>query len=109
MPVNSPSLRSAAEPRKERLHRERTLPNVAPSAAVPSFAEAAVLVSRIAALGAGFWTVYQNAGSGIPIALLIFASVLRQHVGAEAALGLVFVAIAIARSSPAAASLPSTD
>jgi hypothetical protein len=62
-------------------------------------------LSRIAALATGARAVYQRGTSGMPFALLVFAAVLRQHVGAEAALGLVCVALALAittRSAPAA-------
>lgn len=76
------------------------------ASAVPGIAGVAVSLSRIAAAATGGWSVYQRGTRGIPIALLIFASVMRQHVGAEAAFGLVLLAIATGRSSPAAASPP---
>jgi len=76
------------------------------ASAVPSISGPAVILSRVAALGSGAWSVYQRGSADIPLALFIFAAVSRQHVGAEAALGLVFVAIATGRSIPAAASQP---
>jgi hypothetical protein len=76
------------------------------AAAVPAIAGGAVSLSRIAAAGTGGWCVYQRGAASIPVALLIFASVLRQHVGAEAAFGLLLIAIATRRSSPAAGSPP---
>jgi len=66
----------------------------------------AISLSRIPAVATGAWTVYQGGAARIPVALLIFAAVLRQHVGAEAAFGLVLIAIATGRSVPAVASLP---
>ena len=69
----------------------------APPIALPS------IVSRLAAVATGAWTVYTTGGGGVPFALLVFAAVLPQHVGAEAALGLVLVGLALARlpQSPA--------
>jgi hypothetical protein len=67
------------------------------------------LLSRVAALATGAWAVYQRGTIGIPFALLVFAAVLRQHVGPEAALGLVCIALAFAlttRSAPAASCPP---
>jgi hypothetical protein len=61
--------------------------------AVPS------LVSRLAAVATGGWIIYATGTSGVPFALLVFAAVLHQHVGAEAAFGLVLVGIAQARLS----------
>jgi hypothetical protein len=52
------------------------------------------LVSRALVLAAGAWLVYRSGTSAMPAALLVFAGVLRQHVGPEAALGMVCVAIA---------------
>jgi hypothetical protein len=51
----------------------------------------AALVSRVAAIGTGAWVVYADGPRQIPFALLVFAAVLRQHVGAEAALGMLFI------------------
>jgi len=54
------------------------------------------LVSRALALAAGAWQVYRSGAPALPTALLLVAGVLRQHVGPEAALGMVFIAIACA-------------
>jgi hypothetical protein len=70
---------------------------------------AATLGGRIIALTTGVGLVYARGAMALPSALLVFAAVLRQHVGPEAALAMVFVAAAIAlreRSNPAAASPP---
>lgn len=74
------------------------------------------LLSRGVALATGAWSVYQDGSRNLPVALLIFASVLRQHVGPEAAVGLIGVALALAltpargspteRSDPVAACQP---
>jgi hypothetical protein len=56
-----------------------------------------LLISRLAAVATGGWVVYQTGTRGLPFALLGFAAVLHQHVGAEAALGFVLVGIALAR------------
>jgi hypothetical protein len=53
--------------------------------------------SQIAALATGAWFVFTTGASGIPAALLVFAAVLHQHVGAGAVLGILFVCIALAR------------
>jgi hypothetical protein len=77
----------------------------AASAAPLGPAAVAAVLSRVAALATGAWAVYQRGTIGIPFALLAFAAVLRQHVGPEAALGLVCIACAFAltaRSAPAA-------
>lgn len=76
------------------------------ASALPALGGPAIGVSRSAALATGAWAVYQRGSVAIPLAMLAFAAVLRQHVGAEAAFGLVLVAIATGRSSPAAASPP---
>jgi hypothetical protein len=55
----------------------------------------AALVSRIVALATAGWSVYRRGAEAASLALLVFAAVLRQHVGPEAALGLLCVAIAI--------------
>ena len=55
----------------------------------------AALVSRIVALATGGWSVYRRGAHALSLALLVFAAVLRQHVGPEAALGLVCMAIAV--------------
>ena len=84
------------------------LASAAPAAATSVLASAALL-SRSAAIATGAWAVYQRGTSSLPFALLVFAAVLRQHVGPEAALGLVCVAIALAitaRSAPAASCPP---
>ena len=54
-----------------------------------------VIVSRVAAIGVMAWLVYTGGRAAIGGALLAFAAVLRQHVGPEAALGLLCVAAAI--------------
>jgi len=72
------------------------------SAAVPG----AAVVSRALAIAVGAWTVYRQGVSSVPFAVLVFAAVLRQHVGAEAALGLLLLAVAFGfreRSGPAVA------
>jgi hypothetical protein len=58
-----------------------------------------LVVSRLTALATGAWVAYSRGPSAAPFALLAFAAVLRQHVGPEAALGmlLVFVALMILR------------
>jgi hypothetical protein len=68
------------------------------------------LVSRLAAATTAAWIVYATGRSALPGALLTFGAVSRQHVGPEAALGMVCCALAIGlseRSTPAAASPPS--
>jgi hypothetical protein len=70
---------------------------------------ATTLAGRFIALTTGAALVYARGAPALPFALLVFAAVLRQHVGPEAALAMVFVAAAIAlreRSNPAAASPP---
>jgi hypothetical protein len=67
----------------------------------------ATLASRLFGLATGAALVYTRGAPALPFALLVFAAVLRQHVGPEAALAMLFVAAATAlreRSSPAAAS-----
>lgn len=59
-------------------------------------------IDRAAALTTGAGAVYARGGSGVPFALLVFAAVLHQHVGPEAALGMLLVGVALAR-------LPRTD
>ena len=59
------------------------------------------LVSRGLALAAGAWLAYRFGTAALPAAVLIFGAVLRQHVGPEAALGVVCLALAAAL--PAAA------
>jgi len=59
----------------------------APPLAMPS------TIGRVVAAATGGWLVYVTGKSAVPVALLIFAAVLRQHVGAEAALGMLFIAI----------------
>jgi len=65
------------------------LASVPPASVLP-------LLSRLAAAATGAWIVYSRGAAGVPAALLVFAAVLHQHVGAEAALGLLLVAIALA-------------
>ena len=55
------------------------------------------LFSRLAAATTGALIVYSKGAAGISAALLVFAAVLHQHVGPEAALGLVLVGLAVAR------------
>jgi hypothetical protein len=55
------------------------------------------IVSRLAALATGAGVVYVTGNSGVPVALLVFAAVLHQHVGAEAALGVLLIGVALAR------------
>jgi hypothetical protein len=69
----------------------------------------AAAVSRALALATGVLSVQASGMAGMPFALLVFAAVLRQHVGPEAALGMLCVALAQAlrrRSVPVAASPP---
>jgi hypothetical protein len=64
-------------------------------------------LSRVAALAVGASLVYAAGVEGLALALLTFAAVIPQHVGAEAALGMLCVAVAAAlreRSGPAVAS-----
>jgi hypothetical protein len=61
-----------------------------PLAAPPIF-------SRLAALATGAGVVYATGNSGVSFALLVFAAVLHQHVGAEAALGMLMIGFALAR------------
>jgi hypothetical protein len=66
------------------------------------------LAGRLIALATGAALVYTRGAPALPFALLVFAAVLRQHVGPEAALAMLLIAAAAAlreRSSPAAASL----
>ncbi len=55
-----------------------------------------VFVSRGLAVAVGAWQVYRSGTSALASALLAFGAVLRQHVGPEAALGLLCVAAALA-------------
>jgi hypothetical protein len=55
------------------------------------------VISRLLAAATGAWIVYARGTAGLPVALLAFAAVLHQHVGAEAAFGLLLVAAALAR------------
>jgi hypothetical protein len=69
----------------------------------------AAALSRVVALAVGASLVYAAGIGGLAIALLIFAAVIRQHAGAEAALGMLCIAVAAAlseRSGPAAESPP---
>ena len=67
------------------------------------------LISRVLAVAIGALAVQATGRAGLPFALLVFAAVLHQHVGSEAALGMLCVAIAVTlrgRSVPVAASPP---
>ncbi len=55
------------------------------------------VISRLLAAATGAWIVYSRGTTGVPAALLVFAAVLHQHVGPEAALGLLLVSVALAR------------
>jgi hypothetical protein len=57
------------------------------------------LLSRVVAIATAAWLAYRSGVAGVPSALLAFASVLRQHVGPEAALGLLCVAAALGLQS----------
>jgi hypothetical protein len=61
------------------------------------YAPYASAASRLAALATGSYAIYQAGSRLLPFALLVFAAVLRQHVGAEAALGLLCIAVAFAQ------------
>jgi hypothetical protein len=66
-------------------------------------------LSRVAALAVGASLVYSAGIQGIAPALLTFAAVIPQHAGAEAALGMLCLAVAAAlreRSAPVAGSPP---
>jgi hypothetical protein len=66
-------------------------------------------ISRVLAVATGALAVQATGPAAVPFALLIFAAVLRQHVGPEAALGMLCITIALAfrrRSTPGAASRP---
>jgi hypothetical protein len=68
-----------------------------------------IVAGRALALASGAALVYAQGARCIPAALVIFSAVLRQHVGPEAALGLLLLAPVLSargRSSPAAASPP---
>ncbi len=74
-----------------------------------SFLPFASAISRVLAVATGAMAVQATGRASVPFALLVFAAVLRQHVGSEAALGMLCVAIALAlreRSGPAAGSPP---
>lgn len=75
------------------------------SSVVPS----AALAARALAIATGAWAVYSSGSASVPFALLVFAAPLRQHVGAEAAFGMLCIGLALAlrgRSAPAAACQP---
>jgi hypothetical protein len=55
------------------------------------------LFSRLTAAATGALIVYAQGAAAVPAALLVFAAVLHQHVGGEAALGLLLIAIALTR------------
>jgi hypothetical protein len=66
-------------------------------------------ISRVLAVATGAMAVQATGRASIPFALLVFAAVLRQHVGSEAALGMLCVAVTLAlrrRSGPAAVCPP---
>jgi hypothetical protein len=58
------------------------------------------LASRVIAVGSGAWAVYRAGRAATPFALLVFAAVLRQHVGPEAALGMLCIAAALLTRRP---------
>jgi hypothetical protein len=62
--------------------------------AASSLVPGAALASRAAAVATGAWAVYTTGAGALPFALLVFAAVLRQHVGPEAALGMLCIALA---------------
>jgi len=51
-----------------------------------------VLISRVLAIATLGWLVHGSGPAALGAALLVFGAVLRQHVGPEAALGLLCVA-----------------
>jgi hypothetical protein len=57
--------------------------------------QAAQPLSRVAAIGTAAWLVFRGGAPALPCALLVLSAVLRQHVGPEAALGIVLVAAAL--------------
>jgi hypothetical protein len=74
-----------------------------------SFLPLAGVISRVLAAATGAMGVQAAGRAGLPFALLVFSAVLRQHVGSEAALGMLCVAIGLTlrgRSGPVAASPP---
>jgi hypothetical protein len=74
------------------------------------FVPLAGAISRVLAVATGALAVQATGRAAVPFALLVFAAVLRQHVGPEAALGMLCITLALAfrrRSTPAAASRPS--
>ena len=74
-----------------------------------SFVAFAAVISRVLAVATGAMAAQATGRASVPFALLVFAAVLRQHVGSEAALGMLCVAVALAlrrRSGPAAESPP---
>jgi len=82
--------------------------NLVASTVVPQ----ARLVSFALATAIAAYRLYQAGATGLPFALLVFAALLRQHVGPEAAVGMLCIALARvdrlrARSSPEASSPPS--
>jgi hypothetical protein len=62
-----------------------------------SYLPGATLASRGLAVATGAWGVYSAGAGALPFGLLLFAAVLRQHVGPEAALGMLCIALARAR------------
>jgi hypothetical protein len=68
-----------------------------------------VIASRTLALATAAGLAYATGAPAVPAALLIFSAVLRQHVGPEAALGLLLLVPALSlrgRSAPAAVCPP---
>jgi hypothetical protein len=75
------------------------------------FVPVASLGSFAIALAVAAYQVYRGGTAGLPFALLAIAAILRQHVGAEAAVGMLCIALARVnvvrgRSTPAASSQP---
>jgi hypothetical protein len=64
------------------------------------------LAARLAAIATGGLAIYRAGLPAVPFALLVFASVLRQHVGPEAALGMVCITVALAWPAIAARRAP---
>jgi hypothetical protein len=81
--------------------------------AITWFAFVTTTVSWFVALAVAAALTYMSGAAALPIALLVIASVQRQHVGPAAALGMLLIAVAGAidlvrgRSAPAASSRPS--
>jgi hypothetical protein len=65
-----------------------------------SYLPGAALASRAAAIATGAWATFTEGASTLPFALLVFAAVLHQHAGPEAALGMLCLALALAARRP---------